>query len=276
LFIQAPPTGSLYTFSDDRGVTWSSPEPAKITGPSGYTFTPAVAHGIQISGEYCEEPTCNGLTGRLVISFVCHTKKNSVAIRHVNGDIACPGCFACLAISDDHGATWTIHAGAVSQQEGSREASLVQLLSSTHKTKNPVVYATERNLGNSPGYRLHAVSTDGGESFSIFGPDPELPDSKVTNWTGIVAGAARVVSADASYVVFTTPMDKMARADMGIFVSTDETQSWSSGKLYFSGPAGYSDTFQLNSTHVAIIFENGETEFAQRISFGTFGVNSFL
>jgi len=272
LFIQAPPTGSLYTYSDDKGVTWSSPEPGKIKGPSGYTWTPAVAHGIQISGEYCEEPTCNGLTGRLVISFVCYTKKAEDLQNQVESDTACPGCYTCLAVSDDQGATWTIHPEAVSKQEGSREASIVQLRSSVHKTKNPVIYATERNLGDDTGFRIHAISVDGGTSFSIFGSDKELPDSKVTNWTGIVAGAARVVRGEEQLVVFTTPMQKTARANMGIFVSSDETETWGSGKLYFSGPAGYSDTWQLNSTHVAILFENGVTEFAQRISFGLYEV----
>jgi len=134
--------------------------------------------------------------------------------------------------------------------------------------KDPVIYLSERNLGSNPGHRLHSMSIDGGNTLSIFGSDLNLPDSKVTNWTGIVSGISRFDSDGVSRILFTTPKDKTVRADLAIFVSNDECESWNNGKVFWEGPAGYSDVYQLNSTHFAILFENGENEFAQRISFG--------
>jgi hypothetical protein len=287
LFIQTSP--NLWTYSDDFGATWAPLAAPTVSIPAGYTATPGVAHGIQLSGDLCAEPTCNGLVGRLVVSWVCHGKgadesEEEVQARiraHVRrgktlpgGDVACPGCYSCLAVSDDNGASWKIDPRAVSAQDGSREASLAQLLTSSQSGAgtNPVVYASERNLGNVTGFRLHALSLDGGSSFASFGTDPGIPDSAVTNWTGIVAGVTRFDDAASGTrrVVLSTPSSHTARANMSFYTSTDETKTWSSGTLYRAGPAGYSDLGVLNSTHGVIIFEDGEDEFAQRISFGYF------
>ena len=94
------------------------------------------------------------------------------------------GCYSCLATSDDGGATWRIAAAAVTSQEGSREASLVQLPASSHPgAPGAVIYVTQRNMGATPGHRWHSVSLDSGSSLSLFGEDPGLPDVDTKNWT---------------------------------------------------------------------------------------------
>jgi hypothetical protein len=145
LQIQTSPNVQLT--SDDAGATWSKPAPITVAVPAGFSATPGVAHGIQISGALCGDATCGGAAGRLVVAWVCHAKAAPAAA--LSGDVSCPGCFSCLATSDDGGATWTINAGAVSTQEGSREASLIQLKSGTNA--DAVIYATERNMGNATG-----------------------------------------------------------------------------------------------------------------------------
>ena len=189
LFIMTSP--NLVTFSDNAGSTWSKPSPIVINLPSGYTATPGVAHGLRVEGGLCPEPTCNGTAGRLIVAWVCHSKNPTLSGNML--DTSCPGCYSCLAVSDDAGGTWSVSLAAVaSPQEGSREASLVQLRSSAYGAKGAVIYATERNMGASPGHRWHAISMDGGSSLSNFGVDPSIPDGVTKNWTGIVAGAARV------------------------------------------------------------------------------------
>jgi hypothetical protein len=64
----------------------------------------------------------------------------------------------------------------VSDQNGSREAALVQLDSAPFATMGAVVFASERNLGNLTGHRLNALSTDGARTFSREGMNPSLPD----------------------------------------------------------------------------------------------------
>ena len=267
LFVQSSP--NLQLTSRDGGATWSAPAPVKVALPPGYAATPGVASGIQLSGALCAEPTCGGAAGRLVVAWVCHKGK-------VEGgrappppppprlsDVSCAGCFSCLATSDDDGATWTV--GAVSTQDGSREASLAQLASATVPgASGAVIYASERNMGATPGTRWHAVSADSGASFSRFGVDPALPDGTTKNWTGICAGLARL----GSTLLFSTPTAAGERADLGFFRSTDEAASWAAeGAIYAPGPAGYSDMTAINDTHAAIIYENGAEEFAQQINF---------
>ena len=262
-----PATGAVHLFvqsaltSRDGGATWSAPAPVKVAVPAGYTATPGVASGIALDGALCAEPTCGGAAGRLVVAWVCHKAKAPAAARRV-GDVSCVGCFSCLATSDDDGATWTI--SAVTTQEGSREAALAQLAAAAVPgAAGAVVYASERNMGAAPGARWHAVSADSGKTFSRVGNDPALPDGDTKNWTGICAGLAR---GGAGTLLFSTPMAAGARADLGLFRSTDEAASWSAGALFAAGPAGYSDLTAVNATHAAIIFENGENEFAQQIN----------
>ena len=259
LFVQSAP--NLQLTSRDGGATWSAPAPVKVAVPAGYTATPGVASGIALDGALCAEPTCGGAAGRLVVAWVCHKAKAPAAARRV-GDVSCVGCFSCLATSDDDGATWTI--SAVTTQEGSREAALAQLATAAVPgATGAVVYASERNMGAAPGARWHAVSADSGKTFSRVGNDPALPDGDTKNWTGICAGLAR---GGAGTLLFSTPMAAGARADLGLFRSTDEAASWSAGALFAAGPAGYSDLTAVNATHAAIIFENGENEFAQQIN----------
>lgn len=308
LFIQ---TGSSITYvkTTDLGATYSKPTTQAINGPTGYTWIPAVGHGITIDGSLCVEPTCGGTAGRLLVPMVCNQKKGAAGIAELkalrahqqqrqttrmqagmgggDADVVCPGCYSCLMWSDNPSAgQWSI--GAIASQQGSRESALVQLHATAagtaallqqyagHPVAAPskaVIYASERNMGNSTGYRLHSISVDSGASYTIAGADHGLPDSKVTNWTGIVSGCTRFDSPGATRVVFSTPANPTARADYTIFTSTDETASWNSGKLWLSGPAGYSDSAQLNATHVALVLENGDQQFAQRISFATFTAN---
>lgn len=81
-----------------------------------------------------------------------------------------------------------------------------------------------------------------------------------------MAGAARVGDS----IFFSTPQAPGQRADLALFRSNDEAASWGAGKLFLAGPAGYSDLVALNSTHGALVFENGATEFAGKISFEIF------
>ena len=243
---------------------------------------PGVAHGIQLTGDLCKEPTCGGLAGRLLVAYICHAAKGQQQLQQQpqpgsSGDVACPGCYSFLLHIDDHGASW--HFGAVAAgaaSEGTREASLVQLAAGAAGYAGPLpsVYASERNLGASPGTRRHSISTDGGSSFSLEGSDSALPDGVTKNWTGIVAGAMRF--GPAGPIVVSTPLNRTARQDMALFSSSDEAASWSSGKLFYRGPSGYSDCQAINASAAGILFENGDSDamgdFANRISFATFTV----
>lgn len=270
LFVQTS-GGNVQLVSKDGGASFSGPAPVAVKLPSGFTATPGVAGGIAVSGSLCAEPTCGGSAGRLVVAWVCHASKVEAGWAHnplaatsgASGDISCVGCYSCLAVSDDHGATWVIDQGAVSTQEGSREASVAQLdAAHVPGAKGAVIYVSERNMGATPGSRWHALSLDSGDTLSEFGTDPELPDVVTANWTGVVAGLARV----GNTLLFSTPTEPGQRANLGVFHSSDDAGAWSSGMVVSPGPSGYSCIAPLNDTHAALVFENGAQEFAEQIS----------
>ena len=90
------------------------------------------------------------------------------------------------------------------------------------------------------------------------------------------AGYARVDTASGPVLVYTAPAAAAQRAGLSAWASTDFGASWSAKPLsLWPGPAAYSDTIALNSTHVAFLFENGDAgtgDFAMRISFGVAAV----
>ena len=261
LLVQQGDAGVVMTRSTDDGATWTPAAPIAIDAPAGVyaSLIPGVGHGLVISPKYCLDSSCGVTAGRIVVPFVA-TKVGPVA-----NDTACGSCATALVLSDDGGASWRV--GAVSEQNGSREAALAQFDSGDYGVMKGVIYANERNLGNATGNRLHALSFDGGETFAQYGRD-SLPDVITGNWTGVVAGVTRFDRPPAaSTYFFTAPAAVGARANLSAWVSSDRGASWALRETVWSGPAAYSDAIQLNDTHVGVIFEAGVTEFAGGIQF---------
>ncbi len=102
---------------------------------------------------------------------------------------------------------------------------------------------------------------------AIFSPHstPPLIPNPFCSWTGVVAGLAR---AD-ELLAFTAPAAAGVRANLSLWTSADGGASWGAGPVLsiWPGPAAYSDALRINSTHVGVVFEGGETEFAGGILF---------
>ena len=272
LLVQQGDDGVVQLASGDDGATWSAPAPVAVAVPQGLNLSaliPGVGHGLQVSAAHCLDPTCAGLAGRLVLPFV------ATLSGPVSNDTACGTCATALVVSDDGGATWSL--GAVSEQNGSREAALAQLDSADFGTLGAVLLASERNLGNATGTRLRAVSADGGASFraAAYARDG-LPDVVTANWTGCVDGMTRFVDPASPSapprLAFTAPAAVGERADLSLWVSCTGGASWLGGapvQQLWAGPSAYSDAIQLNSTHLGVVFEGGAAEFAGGIQFLT-------
>ena len=105
----------------------------------------------------------------------------------------------------------------------------------------------------------------------------ELPDNVCKDWTGVVSGCSRFDSASKGRrLLYTAPSDPTERRTLTPYTSADEGKTWTAGAPLWTGGAAYSSTLQLNATHAALLFENGEYEFAQRISFGVIPTDSTL
>ena len=183
LMLQQGDAGVVETTSSDGGLTWTPTANVSIDGADAFaTVIPGVGHGLEIRNEFCWVESCGATVGRLVMPFVCTLKGP------VSNDTACSNCRTCLIISDDHGATWRV--GAVSTQEGTREAALVQGDTAVFNSPEAVIFAQERNLGPTPGTRLQAFSLNSGSGFQYL-MNTSLPDVVTGNWTGVVSGTAR-------------------------------------------------------------------------------------
>ena len=276
LQLQIGDAGVISTSSNDGGLTWAPPAPLAVAGiPSTLrTVIPGVGHGLVVKPTHCLDPTCGGTAGRLVMPWACTVDGP------VSNDTACSNCRSCLVISDDHGVTWRL--GAVSTQAGSRESGLVQLDSADYAALAAVIYAGERNLGNTSGSRLHSISLDGGRTFGPFGIDTSLPDVVTANWTGVVSGITRFRASSSSArerLLFTAPNTMGLRANLTAFVNSGVdalgVDAWHAQLTVWSGPAAYSDAAMINATHAGILFEAGagtDGDFAQFVKFAALSV----
>ena len=131
------------------------------------------------------------------------------------------------------------------------------------------LYASERYMASSPGLRRSARSLDGGATYAQFAVS-DISEPVTAHWTGIVAGVERLTlrwdNASADRLVYSGVTSPTVRAGLGLSVSEDEGRSWGAARTLWSGPAGYSDVSTIDEERVAVIFENGDTSFADRVS----------
>ena len=188
--------------------------------------------------------------------FVCSNASHAIDIRKDSG--ACPTCYSCLLLSDDHGATWRVGKPA---QWGSRESQAAQVPGTAAASQ---LYVSERNMGSTPGHRMFTHSHDGGETLVDAGIDLQLPTPVTAHWTGIVAGLL-ALPGRAPRLLYTAPSNPSVRSNLTARISHDNGATWPGARAVWTGLAGYSD-LALTTSGVAIIFENGDHTFADRIS----------
>jgi len=137
-----------------------------------------------------------------------------------------------VLISDDKGKTW--RSGGLTQSHVG-EACVVEL-------SNGAVYINSRNHAENFGIRNHAISYDGGETFTEFGDDPQLIepicDAGMVEFTN---------SQNEKVILFSNPAvsarkrwDGPSRRRMSIKASFDDCKTWPNEKLIFAGPSAYS------------------------------------
>ena len=244
--------------STDFGASWSAPTPLSVPLPPGVTsIKPAVGHGVQLQPDLCASPCREA--GRLVLPFVCQNASGC-------GDRGGSSCAACALLSDDGGASWRV--GGLGQPS-SRESQLVQTASATTSAS---LYISERNMGPTAGHRLFCSSADGGETFGGCGLS-SLVTPVTAHWTGIVASVQRL-GAGGRRLAYAAPSLADQRANLTLRVSRDAGVSWDpAAAVIHSGPAAYSDMARVNDG-VAVLFENGEATFADRVSLVVVGASS--
>ena len=164
--------------------------------------------------------------------------------------------------SDNHGASWQLgDALGTGNENEVAELSDGQL------------YMTARHvapLGKPPKPvgRLYARSTDGGQSWGSASVDTGLPTP--------VSQASVLRYNDSGGLLFSNPADEKARVQMTVRISDDDGASWERSLLVYPGPAGYSQLGALSDGDVVLLYERGDMEYSEMISFARIGTSSEL
>lgn len=184
----------------------------------------------------------------------------------VNGTIGVPTTYRVgVLYSDDEGDSW--HAGGTvdvnAQIAGVNESTIVV-------QPDGSLYMTQRTNAGAP-MRSFSVSEDEGLTWTAAQTLPQIdPDM-----TAIKAGLTRIHErgvADTTGLLFSAP-EGPGRSNMAVWWSPD-SQTWSKVSQVKSGPSGYSELAQLQDGFVGLLYEGGQTQYYERLSFARLKISS--
>ena len=217
----------LLYHSDDDGETWSGPHDMSdslwMYKNGGLSW--CIGKGIQLEhGPH---------KGRLVIPARFFGAESKGVDEHMHNTVI---------YSDDHGETWHYGGGA---QKWTGEACIVELSDGS-------IYMNNRP--ETTGYRSWCISHDSGETFSEFGVDKTLIESRCHE------GITRFpysMNNDTSTILFCNPATKKGRHSMTVYLSDDECKTWKVSRLIDAGPSAYSDICVANDGTILCAYESG-------------------
>lgn len=233
---------TLLQWSDDDGVTWSTPRDVTAQTKRATVITSTTSGsgiGIQLQhGPY---------KGRIIIPtsenwWVGRTRFNNV--------------YACL--SDDGGRTWRYGQTASHNAGVGSEVQVVELADGS----------VLLNARSSHGHKCRkvAISRDGGETWSSLQDEPRLPEP------GCMASIVRYSwpASGRSVILFANPDSATARTNGTVRVSFDEGKTWPVSKTIWPGSYGYSCLTVLPDRKIGLLFEANHN---QEIKFTIFSLN---
>jgi len=230
-------------FSDDNGITWSTPAEMTKTckNPDWGWYATGPGVGIQMNS--------NEFKGRLIIpaNHSYDDPEGNIANGHF-------GYGAHVLISDDHGKSWR---RSEPIRPGCNESQVVELTDGT----------LMMNMRSYNGEYCRAVarSTDGGETWSDIWHDRQLVESRcqasIINY-GKYQGN--------NLLLFSNPAVAKGRTHMTIKASCNDGKSWIISRLIHPGPSAYSCLTRLDNGDIGILYEYGISRRYQNIVFQKF------
>lgn len=204
----------------------------------------------------------------IVLSYGKHKGRYILPARTIKGDkMDWNNMFNGVIFSDDNGKTW--QTGGLTQSHVG-EACVVEL-------SDGRVYVNSRNHADNFGIRNHAISSDGGMTFTEFGNDPQLIEPTCD------AGLTRYSDPkDGNGILFSNPdmkatkrWDGASRKRMSVKVSYDDCKTWPLKKLVYEGPSAYSGIVVGKDGMIFLAYEHarlGSNDSRQNISIARFNM----
>ena len=159
--------------------------------------------------------------------------------------------------SDDQGSSWRL--GGI-PGEGTNECEVVQ-------TYDGSLYINMRSY-KGRNRRLYAWSRDDGITWSELSEDDNLIEPVCQ------ASIVRFTDKDShkeNRVLFSNPAST-EREKMTVRISYDECQTWPVSKLLNAGPSGYSDLAIAPDMTICCLYERGESNYRETITFAQFNI----
>lgn len=209
---------SQYIFSDDDGLTWSTPVDltADLYQSGDNSYWASGGSGIQLRN------------GTLV-----------VPIAIVRSGVIYGG----LLYSLDHGETWV--RSQTNSFDKFDENTIVEL------NDGRIMINARNHYGN--GTRLVTYTSDLGTTWEPYSFDPTLIDpicqGNITRYTSILDGFEK------NRILFSNPGNTSARIDGTLRISYDEGQTWAYSKLYQVGDSNYSCITILPNGKIGVLYE---------------------
>lgn len=229
--------------STDDGLSWGAPrnitEQAKAIDWTWYATGPG--NGIQLRwGDHA---------GRLVVPCDHIVEGTKQYFSHV-------------IVSDDHGATWRL--GGTTPTDKVNECAVAEIGPDR-------LLLNMRNSDRSVHARALSESDDAGETWGELRRDEGLPEP-ICQAAMIAMHAGRERSAEFSgppMLVFSNPASASARERMTLRVSGDGGRSWNELEVLHPGPSAYSSLVDLGGGAVGCLYECGDKNPYERITFAT-------
>jgi sialidase-1 len=222
------------TYSDDNGLTWS---PAKdITADVKETNwawnVTGPCHGIQLQ---------KGIHKNRFIVPANHTLLGS------------KGTYSHIICSDD-GQNWKLGGKA---EQGGNESTVVEL-------KNGNLMLNMRNYNrNISKTRSYVVSKDYGMTWSKMNYASALIEPVCQGSIINLTKNGKLTSK----ILFSNPASTTKRQKMTIRLSKDNGTTWPYSYLVYDGPSAYSDMVVIDNKQIGLLYENGQNNAYEMISF---------
>lgn len=223
--------------SNDDGKTWSEPVNLDyLRKPEWDYIVAAPGNGLQAKDGTLIAPAYCGLPDG--------SSNSSLAI-----------------ISEDHGETWK---AGQSIGEYLVEPQIVELRDGSLRMS---IRQTAQK-----GHRMYAVSEDKGLTWGEILPDTALPEPGSGCQASFIRYSQKKLLSGKNRILFSNPASLKGRKNLTVRLSYDEGKTWKYSRTLREGPSAYSSMAVLPDGTVGILYEQGEVNIYERISFARFNL----